>query len=180
MRKAATLLTLRRRKERLRVLSAWELLQAKAEAGSIGAAEAGELPFLACLLARAMGRGDPEALLRRCSAQELLLLAEEYYALCRELSPAPGDEQALRALEEELSGAPYLRLYWRVLRAFRVLPNERRAQTLTDGELLFCAANLALDERERREAADAEPLESAEENPAFDEARFQDMKEGSV
>ena len=103
------------------------------------------------------------------------MLAEEYYALCRELSPALGDEQALRELEAGLADAPYLRLYWRVLRAFRVLPNERRAQTLTDGELLFCAANLALDEREKRERPDGEA-----ENPAFDEARFQALKEGRI
>ena len=52
------------------------------------------------------------------------------------------------------------------------LPNERRAQTLTDGELLFCTANLALDQRE----AEAD----REENPAFDEARFQALKEGGL
>lgn len=178
MRKAAALLALKRKRGKLRVLSAWELLQARAEARTLAPEEDGELTFLACLLTRAMGRKDPMTLLRRCSAQEVLMLAEEYYALCRELSPALGDEQALRALEAELADAPYLRLYWRVLRAFRALPNEQRAQTLTDGELLFCAANLALDERENRD--EPRPEFEAEENPAFDEARFLSMKEGEA
>ena len=172
MRKLPELLAGSRRRGRLRVLSAWEVLQAQTEARAI-CAEDSELAFLACLLASALGRSDGgERILRRCSAEEIRMLAEEYYDLCRELSPAPGDEKALRRLEAELASSPYLRLYWRVLRAMGALPNERRAQTLTDGELLFCAANLALDQRE----AEAD----REENPAFDEARFRALKEGSL
>jgi len=172
MRKIPQLLAGSRRAGKLRVLTAWQLLSARAEAGRLQE-ETGEgyaLALAACIVARSLRCGTGEALLKRRSAEEIEALAQRYWALCRAVSPAPGDEQALQALMAELSGDGYARLYYRVLRAFGVLPSEKRAREMTDGELLFLAANLALDEL----GAEA-PV-----NPNFDPARFEALRGGAT
>lgn len=170
MRKISQLLAGPRRAGRLRVLTAWQLLSARAEAERLKD-EKGEgyaLALAACIVARSLRCGTGENLLKKRSAEEIEALAQRYWALCRSVSPAPGDEDALHALMEELAGDGYARLYYKVLRAFGALPSERRARSLTDGELLFLAANMALDEAPA----------AGDVNPAFDEARFMAMKGG--
>ena len=49
---------------------------------------------------------------------------------------------------EELKTMPKQRLRWRVLRCFGALPTEARARRMTDGDYLWCAVNLLLDEEE--------------------------------
>lgn len=172
MRKIPQILAGCRRAGKLRVLTAWQLLSARAEAGTL-AQERGEgyaLALAACIVARSLRCGTGEALLKRRSAEEIEALAQRYWALCRAVSPAPGDEDALQALMEELTGDGYARLYYKVLRAFGVLPSEKRARDLTDGELLFLAANMALDESSGTEG----PV-----NPNFDAARFEALKGGA-
>ena len=62
------------------------------------------------------------------------------------------------------------RLRWRVLRAFGVLPAERRARRLTDRQVAECALHMILDL--------GGPVVAAAENPAFDQARFEELKHG--
>lgn len=172
MRKIPQILAGSRRAGRLRVLTAWQLLSARAEAARLQE-ETGEgyaLALAACIVARSLRCGTGEMLLKRRSAEEIEALAQRYWALCRAVSPAPGDEQALAALMQELTSDGYARLYYKVLRAFGVLPSERRAKELTDGELLFLAANLRLDEQTGGEGL---------VNPAFDQSRFEALKGGA-
>ena len=172
MRKISQLLAGPRRAGRLRVLTAWQLLSARAEAAQLQE-ESGEgyaLALAACIVARSLRCGTGEVLLKRRSAEEIEALAQRYWALCRAVSPAPGDEQALQALMQELTADGYARLYYKVLRAFGVLPSEKRAKELTDGELLFLAANLQLDAQGSGETLS---------NPAFDPARFEALRGGA-
>lgn len=168
-----------RKRGALRLLSAWELLEAEREAARLCEPEeaAFGLCLNACILARALNCGGGGArLLRLLEASQLEALAARYYALSRAESPAPGDADALDRLQRRLQHSARLRLYFRVLRAFGVLPNEKRARRLTDGQLLFLAAGLALD-------AEPQPPETEAEwavNPAFDAARFQREKEAGA
>jgi len=68
----------------------------------------------------------------------------------------------------ELAADPRARLRWRVLWAFGALPTERRARRMTDRDIALCAMHMALD-RGFLPAGRAE-------NPAFDEARFKELK----
>lgn len=174
MRKIPLILAGPRRADRMRVLTAWQLLSARAEAAQLRGGDEGgyALALAACIVARSLGCGTGAQLLKKRPAEEIEALAQRYWALCRAVSPAPGDEQALCELMQELSHDGYARLYYQVLRAFGVLPSERRARALTDGELLFLAANLRLD---------AQPEEETQSqiNPAFDEARFAALKGGT-
>ena len=172
MRKIPQILAGSRRAGRLRVLTAWQLLSARAEAAHLQE-ETGEgyaLALAACIVARSLRCGTGEMLLKRRSAEEIEALAQRYWALCRAVSPAPGDAQALEALMQELTCDGYARLYYKVLRAFGVLPSEKRAKDLTDGELLFLAANLQLDEQ---------AVGDGLTNPAFDQSRFEALKGGA-
>lgn len=84
-----------------------------------------------------------------------------------------------------------------MLKTFGALPTEERAKVMTDRDYLWCAVNLLLDEEEvvsrlcpacRAEAEkDRCPVCGREkgevsqgENPAFDWARFERMKEGKT
>lgn len=60
------------------------------------------------------------------------------------------------------------RLRWRVLRAFGVLPTERRAGKLDDRAVVECALHMILDL--------SGPPPAGAENPAFDQARFEELK----
>ena len=117
-------------------------------------------------------------------------------ALARRWAQGAGrQEYAIGDLKEELAALPWQRLRWRVLRQFGALPTEERAREMTDGDYLWCAVNLLLDEEEEaarlcpvcREEAQRErcPVCGREtgqvsrgENPAFDWARFERMKRG--
>ena len=85
------------------------------------------------------------------------------------------------------------RLRWHVLRCFGALPTEERARKMTDGDYLWCAVNLLLDEEEeadllchqcreeaRRERCPVCGREKSEvrcgENPAFDWERFRTLQ----
>lgn len=131
-------------------------------------------------------------MLARLPAETIARLTERYLALCAEEDPLCSAENRA-ALGAAMENAPYERLKWRVLRAFGVLPSEARAKEMTNGDYLYCVMNLALDEeQELRQMcpecrAEAEkntclccgaPL--GEENPNFDEARFEELKRGGV
>ena len=173
----------------LRLIPAAALLQARSEAEHLaqGDAQALGLCLNACILARAAFDRDGRAafqsgadVLARLPAETVARLTERYLALCAEEDPLCSAENRA-ALGAAMENAPYERLKWRVLRAFGVLPSEARAK------------NLALDEeQELRQMcpecrAEAEkntclccgaPL--GEENPNFDEARFEELKRGGV
>lgn len=141
----------------LRVLSSYELLQARAEAGR--QADAG-LRFNCAVLARALQRrGKPvfsstQQVMERLSPEQVETLVEQYRDLCRR-------EDLLGASLYEISRVlrPADRLRGRVLRQFGVLPMAQAAREMTDGDVLFCAAMLE------------QP--PAGVNPAFDQRRFE-------
>lgn len=185
----------------LRLIPAAALLQARSEAEHLaqGDAQALGLCLNACILARAAFDRDGRAafqggadVLARLPAETVARLTERYLALCAEEDPLCSAENRA-ALGAAMENAPYERLKWRVLRAFGVLPSEARAKEMTNGDYLYCVMNLALDEeQELRQMcpecrAEAEkntclccgaPL--GEENPNFDEARFEELKRGGV
>ena len=84
------------------------------------------------------------------------------------------------------------RIRWKVLRAFSVLPSEKRAREMTEGDYLQCALHLLLDREERteklcpdcrrRQEASRCPVCGREtagelaENPKFDRERFEELK----
>lgn len=146
----------------LRVLSSYELLQARAEAGR--QKDAG-LRFNCAVLARALRRrGKPvftslQQVMERLSPEQVEALAEQYRDLCRR-------EDLLGASLYEISRAlrPADRLRGKVLRQFGVLPTSETAQAMTDGDVRFCAALL-----EQEPQADCV-------NPAFDARRFEALR----
>ena len=141
---------------RLVPVSAYALLQAQAEADRLAGENraAAGLCAGACIVARAAHRKDGsrafssgEEALRTLSAEaiERLMQAYEQMTQAGRLTGGADEEQALlSAMEQDAQE----RLRWRVLRAFGVLPTEARARALTQGELVYCAMQLCLDERE--------------------------------
>lgn len=180
----------------LHLISAHALLQAQQEAAALAAGEDGRLGLCvnACILARAARKNgrlafcSGEEVMERLPAQAIERLAQEYLALCEQENPsccAAGHEALLQQLKDE----PYERLKWKALRAFGVLPSERRAKQMTDGEYLYCVLQLMLDEQEQldalcpscREKAEqarcpACGRQMAEQNANFDEARYEELK----
>ncbi len=180
----------------LHAISAQELLQAHAQAKEMAEhqPEAEGLYLNACILAKAArkdGRrvfADGAHVMRMLSAEQIAQWAERYLELCAsELPPSEDDER--EEFLRELSAQPYERLKWRVLRAFGVLPSEARAKQMTDGDYLYCVMQMVLDGREelerlcpacreerllRRCSCCGEIL--AEENAAFDEERYEELK----
>lgn len=177
----------------LRVLSAWELLQAQREGCELAGQEQEKgLCVNAAIVSKALRRGespafaDGKSVLSRMSAEQIEELMERYIRLC-EKDDLPQQEQALDALEEKA----FERLKWKVLRTMHVLPSHPSAREMTTGDYLYCAMQLMLDEKEYLDAlcpecrAQAEkkrcPCCGAEEtgqNPQFDEARFEELKNG--
>ena len=185
----------------LRRISAAALLRAQHEAQMLAekTPEAEGLCLNACILAQAAftrkGQRAFESgaeVLGQVPAETIGALAERYLTLCREEDALIGAEER-RAMREALEKAPYERLKWRVLRAFGVLPSEKRAQEMTRGDYLYCVMNLALDEEQTLRQLCPECREEAErnvcaccgaplpeENPGFDEKRFEELKRGEV
>ena len=184
----------------LRVVPAFAVLQARREAMGLSAEDAAALGLWmnACLLSRAVYKDgvraflSGEAVLQAVSAETVENWTKEYAELCREENPACSAENAERAAQA-LGEAEYERLKWRVLRAFGVLPNEARAKRMTDGDYLYCAAQMMLDAQEKLDALCPACREKAqrarcpvcgeelgEENAGFDETRFEELKHGRV
>lgn len=184
---------------RLRLLTAWELLEARAEAERCceDAAALG-LWQNACLVARAAtawGRrpwADGAAVMRRCTPERIEELARRYEEMAKRCDPHCGqDEAKTEAMLEKLRQMPQARIQWRVLRAFGVLPAERRARKMRRSDYLYCVLHLLLDEEERLSRLCPDCRTQAEEDHcpvcgkqwensgSFDMARFERMRGGS-
>ncbi len=179
---------------RLRVLTAWELLEARAEAERCcEGPETLPLWYNACLLARAAGRrfSGGAAVLRRWSPERIEAETLRYQALAARCDPHPGqDPVKTEGMLERLRQMPEARLQWRVLRAFGVLPSEPRARRMRRADYLYCALHLLLDGEEQLERLCPDcRAEAAEEHcpvcgrhwessDRFDEARFEALREG--
>ena len=185
---------------RLVPVSAWGLLQAQAEgarlAGENGAAAG--LCANACIVARAAKRPDGSAafadggaVLRTLSAERIEQLMRAYADMTApaRLEGPDAEETLLEAMQEDAQE----RLRWRVLRAFGILPTEERARAMTQGELLYCAMQLMLDAQEEQEHLCPACREAArtprcaccgaplpEENAAFDEKRYEELKRDGI
>lgn len=182
------------------LISAWELLQAKKEADRLaeGQPESAGLWLNAAILARAAKKdgervfSGAEDVLRRVSAETVERWMKRYFALCAEENPSCCEEKR-GELRSALEQSPYERLKWRVLRSFGVLPSEKRAREMTDGDYLYCVLQMELDEQEVldrlcpecREESERErcilcgqPLEQV--NPAFETERYEEMKHGNL
>ena len=126
--------------------------------------------------------------MKRLPAQTIERWAGEYLALCEKENPsccAGGHDDLRQALEQE----PYERLKWKVLRAFGVLPSEKRAKDMTEGDYLYCVLQLMLDEQEQldmlcpacRQKAQEQRCPACgqqlpEENASFDETRYEELR----
>ena len=191
---------------RLRLLTARELLEARREAEEL-AEDGKELALCsnACLVARAVlghtGRRryrDGREVLERLTPGEIEALAKRW-ARFRKVE-APGldiGRERLDKLKASLERMPKQRLRWRVLRCFGALPTEARARRMTDGDYLWCAVNLLLDEEEEAALLCPQCREEAkrdrcpvcgrekgqmvrEENSSFDWKRFRALRDGKV
>lgn len=183
---------------RLRLLTAWELLQARAEAERC-CSDAAELGLWqnASLLARAVTRWgrrrwpDGAAVLKACTPGQIEAMARRYQLMAEHCDPHCGqDEAQTSAMLERLRQMPEARIQWRVLRAFGVLPSERRARRMTRGDYLYCVLHLLLDEEDRlarlcpdcRAEAEMEhcPVcgKQWEDGASFDPARYERLKGG--
>lgn len=185
----------------LRVLSAWELLQARREAEELGAdPETAGLRHNAGVLCRAVVRGNTPvfstaaALLRQWSAEKVAQEMAVYREFARQIAPDCGDSERTGILLEQLRQEPEERIRWKVLKTLGVLPSEARAREMTWGDYLYCALQLMLDREEQLEKLCPQCRSRAEEsqcslcgreitgetgkNPAFDEKRFEEMKRG--
>lgn len=94
----------------LRVLSAWETVEARREAGTMERSERETaLCVNACILARALERcGSPlfpdgEAVLRALSVAQIAGLARQWAEFSRENDPSPRDPEAVEHLKKAWS-----------------------------------------------------------------------------
>ena len=182
------------------LISAHDLLQAQWEATQMAAENeaAHGLCLNACILARAARKdgnrifADGADVMKSMPAEKIGLWMKRYLELCAQENPSccEGDhEEHKKALEQ----APYERLKWQVLKKFGVLPSEERAKKMTDGDYLYCVLQMMLDEEEQLQSmcpACRELAQQArcvccgeildEENPNFDEARFEELRNGNV
>jgi len=168
-------------KLQLRLISAWDALQAQQEALGLGG---DALSRNGCVLAKALYRGrkrvfpDGKTLLQAMPAQTVACWMGEYDRLCR-LDVAAWEADTA-ALEQDTWG----RLRWKALRALGLLP-----KNMTEGQLLTCVKHMVLDGREQLQRlcpqcqgklqADACPVCGAPAmtvNPKFDMKRFEEMK----
>lgn len=189
--------TLSRGDHSLRILTARELLAAKAEAeNACGDPEALGLWRNACILARAWEQGGMavfsggEGVLAALSAETIGREMEAYRAMAARVDVSCGEKDRAEELLEALRQEPMERIRWRVLRAFRVLPSESRARGMTEGDYLYCALQLVLDREKEQEGlcpqcrvqegrcrSCGRPLagETAV-NSGFDESRFRELR----
>lgn len=183
----------------LRLIPAQALLEARNEARELAGEDEAALGLClnACIVARAAYEKNGERafrdgaeVLRRVNAERIGAWAERYLALCAEQGVGFEAEERL-ALQKALEQAPYERLKWRVLRAFGVLPSERRAREMTEADYLYCVMQLTLDGEEERKRLCPECRARAEENtcvccgaalaevnPGFDEKRYEELRDG--
>lgn len=180
----------------LRLLTAWQLLQAQQEAQQLAQGQENlDLCRNACLVARAAYRRgrrcfrDGKQALHVLSSEQIAAMAQRYLELCRQ-SDFTAEADRAQLLAEGRQDAME-RLRWKILKCFGVLPSEPRAREMTGGDLLYCALHMALDREETladlcpdcRAAAQtphctacAAPL--PEENPRFDLQRFEELRHG--
>lgn len=183
----------------MRLLTARQLLEARQEADAMeGSPESRGLRSNACLLSRSLYRkgvrafSGGEAVLEAWSAEAIGEAMERYDAMAEAADPPWDDEARLEELRQQISREPEERIRWKVLKAFGVLPSEKRALEMTRGDYLRCALHLMLDRQEQmdslcprcreRLAADRcalcgrENIGEQGENPNFDRKRFEEMK----
>lgn len=183
----------------LRILSAWELIQAQQEANELeGAEETRALRGNACVLSRAVYRGgmplfsSGQAVLENWSGEKIGEEMRAYRILATKVDPDCGQEQRTAALMEALRQEPMERIRWYVLKTFGVLPTEKRARTMTEGDYLYCAMQLMLDGEEEKNKLCPSCRQQLEThrcircggtmegefggNPQFDLSRFEEMK----
>lgn len=188
-----------RKGHELRILSAWELMQARREAEDIpGEKETEALRRNAAILSRAVYRGgmrmfsSGRAVLEQWSGEKIGAEMAAYRKLAQQVDPDCGQEERVRTLMKELEQEPMERIRWYVLKAFGVLPTEKRAREMTEGDFLYCALQLMLDGEERKRKMCPACREKLEEhrcsccggrmenelgdNPQFDINRFEEMK----
>lgn len=184
----------------LRILTAHELLSARAEARELREDQETEgLLTGACILARAATKNGMrmfsggEAVLESWSAEKITEEMAAYRALARQVDPSCKQQEAVEHLMEQLHMEPMERIRWRVLRAFSALPTEQRVRDMTEGDYLYCASQLLLDRQEalerlcpacRREAEKdccpgcGRPVDrETGGNPNFDEGRFEELRQ---
>lgn len=182
----------------LRLLTAWELLAARAEAErACDSAESLGLWQNACLLARAVTRwgrrrfASGAAVMQRWTPEQIEAQTLRYQALARRHDPHCGQPpEQTEAMMQRLRQMPESRIQWRVLRAFGVLPSEPRARRMTRGDYLYCVLHLLLDEDERLARLCPDCRRQVEEDhcpvcgkqweagSSFDPARFDVLKGG--
>lgn len=185
----------------LRILSAWELIQARQEARSLeGPEETLALRGNACILSRAVYRGgmrlfsSGRSVLEGWSGEKIAQEMEAYRALADRVDPDCGQETRISALMEALEKEPMERIRWYVLKTFGVLPTESRARSMTEGDYLYCAVQLMLDNEEQKNKLCPTCRQKVEEhrcircggaiedeadrNPSFDLSRFEEMRQG--
>lgn len=192
---------LERKGYQLRILSAWELLQARREAEELeDVPETAGLRHNAGVLCRAVVQGglpvfaSARELLQHWSAEQIAGEMAAYREFAKRVAPDCEDGQETEALLSQLRQEPEERIRWKVLKAFGVLPSEERARTMDWGDYLYCGLQLRLDREEQMERLCPQCRSRAEEhrcslcgremsgetgrNPTFDEKRFEEMKRG--
>ena len=188
----------------LRLLTTQEVLEARREALELAETEGRETALCsnACLVAQAVVRGrrpvyrNGAAVLAQCTEAEIQDLARQWAEFDRAENPGLGAERdRVDQLKKTLERMPRQRLRWRVLKEFGALPTEKRVKAMSGRDYLWCVVNLLLDEEETAAClcpvcrAEAERVRCPvcgretgemirEENPAFDWARYETLKEG--
>ena len=184
----------------LRKASAHDAISARAEAERLTAEHPEDASRVSncCLLARCLRRPDgtsptADELLRSFSCSDIEQLTREYLELGAAAPTVFDSEEEIQRLMRQMALASYERMKWRVLREFRVLPNEARARSMTDSDYLYCFINMRLDDEEAlralcpdcRERLETQvcpscgtPLTGQFTNPSFDIDRFNSLKEG--
>lgn len=183
----------------MRLLTARQLLEARQEAEVMGGdPESRGLRSNACLLSRSLYRNGASVfsggkeLLESWSAEDIAGAMERYEAMAERQDPPWDDAERLEELRQQLAREPEERIRWKVLKAFGVLPSEKRALEMTRGDYLRCALHLMLDRQEQLERLCPHCREQLKEdrcsvcggvmtgetgeNPHFDREKFEEMK----
>lgn len=183
----------------LRILTARELLMAREEARTLSTEpELEGLCSSACMLARAVTvEGKPvfssgQAVLETWSAERIGEEMAAYRGLADREDPDCARKEKLEEIMEQLKREPMERVRWRVQRAFFALPTEGRVRDMTEGDYLYCAAQMLLDREAYLERLCPQCRSKAEEafcpgcgrpmvremegNPNFDVSRFEELK----